>query len=71
VPKNMGATSTLHLVLFGDGTHSEGDTNTTHSALGVLSYKSPSVGEIGERHATSSRCTEYPGLKHVSALAFL
>jgi hypothetical protein len=62
MPKNRGASSTVHSVLFGDGTHSEGDTNTTHLTLGVLTHNSLSVGEIGEcLTAISIRTKEYPG----------
>jgi hypothetical protein len=42
--KNMGAASTIHSVLFGDGTHYEGDNDTTHLTLGVLTHNSPNVG---------------------------
>jgi hypothetical protein len=72
MPKDIGAASTVHLVFFGDGTHSEGDTDTAHLTLGVLTHKSPSMGEISERlAASSSRTKEYPSLKKVSALACL
>jgi hypothetical protein len=61
MPKNMGAVSTVHSVLFGDGTHSKGDTDTTHLTLGVLIHNSPSVGKISERLTASSiRTKEYP-----------
>jgi hypothetical protein len=67
----MGAALIVHLVLFGDGTHSEGDTGTTHFTLGAMTHNHPSVGEIGEHFTASSvRTEEYPGLK-VSALACL
>jgi hypothetical protein len=59
----MGAASTVHLVLFGDETHSKGDTDTTHLTFGVLTQNSPSVGEIGERITASSIGTkDYPSL---------
>jgi hypothetical protein len=45
----MGAASIVHLILFGDGTHYEGDTDTTHFILGALTHNCTSVGEIGER----------------------
>jgi hypothetical protein len=48
----MRATPTTHLVLLGDGTYSEGDTDIAHFIYGVVRHKSPSVGEIGEHLAT-------------------
>jgi hypothetical protein len=68
----MGAASTVHSILFGDGTHSKGDTDTTHLTIGVLTHKSSSLGKIGEHLTATSRHTkEYPGLKKVSALTCL
>jgi hypothetical protein len=54
MPENTGAVSTIHLVLFGGGTHSEGDTDITHLTLGVLRHKSLSVGGVGEHIAATS-----------------
>jgi hypothetical protein len=44
----MRAAPTTHLVLLGDGTHAEGDTDITHLNFGIVRHKRPSVGEIGE-----------------------
>jgi hypothetical protein len=52
MPEDMRTAPTAHLVPLGDGAHSEGDTNITHLALGVVRHKSPSVGEIGEHPAS-------------------
>jgi hypothetical protein len=58
MPVNMRAAPTTHLVLLGDRTHSEGDTNNADLIFSVVRHKSPSVGEIGEHLTTTSICTK-------------
>jgi hypothetical protein len=57
MPENMGAASTVNLVLIGGGTHSEGDTNTTHLTLGVLGHKSPYEGVSQLRTVSVLACS--------------
>jgi hypothetical protein len=47
------------MVLLGDGTHSEGDIDSTLLIFGVVRYKRPSVGEIDDHLATRSIRTKY------------
>ena len=54
MPRNMGTVPTVHQVLTGYRTHAEGNTNTTHLTLGVLTHKSPGVGEVGKPITASS-----------------
>ena len=54
MPRNMETVPTVHQVFTGYRTHSEGNTNTTYLTLGVLTHKSPSVGEVGEQITASS-----------------
>jgi hypothetical protein len=58
MPENMRAAPTTQLVLLGDGTCSEGDTNVAHLIFGVVRHKSPCVGEIDEHITIGSICTK-------------
>jgi hypothetical protein len=54
MPKNMEVASTVHLVLFGYGTHSKGNTDTAHLTLGFPTHKSLNVGKIHQCDAITT-----------------
>ena len=57
VPKNTRAAPTAHLVLLGDGTHSEEDVDVAHLILVSWDTK-VQVWQIGEHLATRSTRTK-------------
>ena len=52
--KDMQCPRTWELLQLNAGDYSEGNTNTTHLTLGVLTHKSSSVGEVGGQITSSS-----------------
>jgi hypothetical protein len=58
------------MVFTGYRTHFEGNTNTAHLTLGVLTHKSPSVGKVGEQ-ITASSIQGVSKFTEESALAYL
>ena len=52
--KDMRRPRTWELLQLDAGDYSEGNTNTTHLTLGVPTYKSSSVGEVGGQITSSS-----------------
>jgi hypothetical protein len=50
----MEVASTVHLVLFGYGTHSKGNTDTAHLTLGFPTHKSLNVGKIHQCDAITT-----------------
>ena len=52
--KDMRSPRTWELLQLDAEDYSEGNTNTTHLTLGVLTHKSSSVGEVGGQMTASS-----------------
>ena len=66
----MQSPRTWELLQLDAGDYSEGNTNTTHLTLGVPTYKSSSVGEVGGQ-ITSSSIQRVSQFTEGSALIYL